>query len=149
MLPMPGKQLCQQAAAGPAQAAWLCTCIQLRVPCPACSACPLRRARGMRAPFGEGSAEFMRRQLAEWIDWSLNKCARGGGELCLRGHARQTKEKVAGSLQGCAEIPCQPPAPARRRSLPSSLLLLSRAFTVTQPLGRGPRAVDVHSLRHA
>lgn len=33
------------------------------------------------------------------------------------------------------------------RSLPSSLLLLSRAFTVTQPLGRGPRAVDVHSLR--
>lgn len=35
------------------------------------------------------------------------------------------------------------------RSLPSSLLLLSRAFTVTQPLGRGPRAVDVHSLRCA
>lgn len=34
-----------------------------------------------------------------------------------------------------------------RRSLPSSLLLLSRAFTVTQPLGRGPRAVDVRSLR--
>lgn len=32
------------------------------------------RARGMRAPFGEGAAEFMRRQLAEWIDWSLNKC---------------------------------------------------------------------------
>lgn len=31
------------------------------------------RARGMRAPFGEGSAEFMRQQLAEWIDWSLNK----------------------------------------------------------------------------
>lgn len=32
------------------------------------------RARGMRAPFGEGAAEFMRCQLAEWIDWSLNKC---------------------------------------------------------------------------
>ncbi|PRW58330.1 LETM1 and EF-hand domain-containing mitochondrial [Chlorella sorokiniana] len=63
------------------------------------------RARGMRAPFGEGSSDFMRQQLTEWIDWSLNK------------------------------------------SLPSSLLLLSRAFTVTQPLGRGPRAVDVHSLR--
>ncbi len=31
------------------------------------------RARGMRAPFGEGAAEFMRQQLAEWIDWSLNK----------------------------------------------------------------------------
>lgn len=31
------------------------------------------RARGMRAPFGEGAADFMRRQLAEWIDWSLNK----------------------------------------------------------------------------
>ena len=27
----------------------------------------------MRAPFGEGAAEFMRQQLAEWIDWSLNK----------------------------------------------------------------------------
>ena len=43
-------------------------------PCtlPACTlqAC---RARGMRAPFGEGAAEFMRQQLAEWIDWSLNK----------------------------------------------------------------------------
>ncbi|KAK9846594.1 hypothetical protein WJX81_007347 [Elliptochloris bilobata] len=52
------------------------------------SAC---RSRGMRAPFGEGAAAFMRRQLAEWLDLSLN------------------------------------------RALPSSLLLLSRAFTVTQP----------------
>ncbi|KAL4859684.1 Mitochondrial proton/calcium exchanger protein [Chlorella vulgaris] len=63
------------------------------------------RARGMRAPFGGGAGDFMRQQLEEWIDWSLNK------------------------------------------HLPSSLLLLSRAFTVTQPLGRGPRAVDVSSLR--
>lgn len=31
------------------------------------------RARGMRAPFGEGSSDFMRQQLTEWIDWSLNK----------------------------------------------------------------------------
>ena len=50
------------------------------------------RARGMRAPFGEGAAAFMRAQLGEWLDWSLH------------------------------------------RSLPSSLLLLSRAFTVTSPV---------------
>lgn len=62
------------------------------------------RARGMRAPFGEGSAPFMRKQLGEWLDWSLN------------------------------------------RSLPSSLLLLSRAFTVTSPIGK-PAAVDVSSIR--
>ena len=49
-----------------------------------------------------------------------------------------------------AHQPSRPPAlPPPRRHLPSSLLLLSRAFTVTQPLGRGPRAVDVKSLRHA
>jgi len=62
------------------------------------------RARGMRAPFGEGAAQFMREQLAEWLDWSLN------------------------------------------RSLPSSLLLLSRAFTVTAPIGK-PAAVDISSIR--
>jgi hypothetical protein len=45
---------------------------------PPCSCLPPRRcrARGMRAPFGEGAAEFMRQQLAEWIDWSLNKSVR-------------------------------------------------------------------------
>lgn len=68
------------------------------------------RARGMRAPFGEGSAVFMKDQLAEWLDWSLN------------------------------------------RSLPSSLLLLSRAFTVTAPIGAGrgrqrPAVADVGALR--
>lgn len=31
------------------------------------------RARGMRAPFGEGAAPFMRRQLKEWLDLSLNR----------------------------------------------------------------------------
>ena len=31
------------------------------------------RARGMRAPFGEGAAAFMRQQLGEWLDWSLNR----------------------------------------------------------------------------
>ncbi len=36
------------------------------------SAC---RARGMRAPFGEGAATFMRRQMAEWLDLSLNRRA--------------------------------------------------------------------------
>lgn len=62
------------------------------------------RARGMRAPFGEGAVKFMRQQLEEWLDWSLN------------------------------------------RSLPSSLLLLSRAFTVTSPVGQ-PSSVDVSSIR--
>lgn len=62
------------------------------------------RARGMRAPFGEGAATFMRSQLEEWLDWSLN------------------------------------------RSLPSSLLLLSRAFTVTAPVGR-EKGMDETSIR--
>jgi hypothetical protein len=31
------------------------------------------RARGMRTPYGEGAAAFMRDQLAEWLDWSLNR----------------------------------------------------------------------------
>ena len=53
------------------------------------SAC---RARGMRAPFGEGARAAMVGRLEEWLDLSLN------------------------------------------RALPSSLLLLSRAFTVTGPL---------------
>ena len=37
------------------------------------------RARGMRAPFGDGAAEYMRQQLAEWLDWSLNRCGGGPG----------------------------------------------------------------------
>ena len=32
------------------------------------------RARGMRAPFGEGAVAFMRKQLKEWLDLSLNRC---------------------------------------------------------------------------
>lgn len=36
------------------------------------SAC---RARGMRAPFGEGAPTFMRRQLQEWLDLSLHRSA--------------------------------------------------------------------------
>lgn len=69
------------------------------------------RARGMRAPYGEGGVAFMKEQLEEWLDWSLN------------------------------------------RSLPSSLLLLSRAFTVTAPMGAAqkgkvaPAVADVTSLR--
>lgn len=34
------------------------------------SAC---RSRGLRAPFGEGAVTFMHRQLAEWLDLSLNR----------------------------------------------------------------------------
>ncbi len=33
------------------------------------------RTRGMRAPFGEGALAFMRKQLKEWLDLSLNRCA--------------------------------------------------------------------------
>lgn len=40
------------------------------------------RARGMRAPYGEGSAAFMRQQLTEWLDWSLDRCAWGLCFLC-------------------------------------------------------------------
>lgn len=31
------------------------------------------RARGMRAPYGEGAVAFMRRQMTEWLDLSLNR----------------------------------------------------------------------------
>ena len=33
------------------------------------------RVRGMRAPFGEGATMFMRKQLKEWLDLSLNRQA--------------------------------------------------------------------------
>ena len=33
------------------------------------------RARGMRAPFGEGSMQYMRKQLDTWLDLSLNRWA--------------------------------------------------------------------------
>ena len=36
------------------------------------SAC---RARGMRAPFGSGAPAFMQKQLHDWLDLSLHKCA--------------------------------------------------------------------------
>ena len=29
----------------------------------------------MRTPYGEGAVAFMRRQMAEWLDLSLNRCA--------------------------------------------------------------------------
>lgn len=58
------------------------------------------RARGMRAPFGSESITFMRRQLKEWLDLSLNQ------------------------------------------NLPSSLLLLSRAFTILHA-GRGAESKTV------
>ena len=32
------------------------------------------RARGMRTPYGEQADDFMRRQLQEWLDLSLNRC---------------------------------------------------------------------------
>ena len=31
------------------------------------------RARGMRAPYGEGAVNFMQRQMTEWLDLSLNR----------------------------------------------------------------------------
>lgn len=36
------------------------------------SAC---RSRGMRTPYGEGAVVFMRKQLQEWLDLSLNRCS--------------------------------------------------------------------------
>ena len=36
------------------------------------SAC---RARGMAAPFGSGCTSFMQKQLRDWIELSLDKCA--------------------------------------------------------------------------
>jgi hypothetical protein len=39
------------------------------------------RARGMPAPFGEGCTAFMQRQMKEWIELSLDKCA---ALLCIR-----------------------------------------------------------------
>ena len=32
------------------------------------------RSRGMRTPYGEGAVVFMRKQLQEWLDLSLNRC---------------------------------------------------------------------------
>lgn len=65
---------------------------ELRVAC---------RARGMRAPFGEGAVAYMRRQLHDWLDLSLH------------------------------------------RGLPSSLLLLSRAFTITATVRDVARKKDL------
>ena len=31
------------------------------------------RSRGMRTPYGEGAVTFMRKQLQEWLDLSLNR----------------------------------------------------------------------------
>ena len=31
------------------------------------------RSRGMRTPYGEGAVAFMRKQLQEWLDLSLNR----------------------------------------------------------------------------
>ena len=31
------------------------------------------RSRGMRTPYGEGAVVFMRKQLQEWLDLSLNR----------------------------------------------------------------------------
>lgn len=33
------------------------------------------RARGMAAPFGRGCTSFMQKQLREWIELSLDRCA--------------------------------------------------------------------------
>lgn len=52
------------------------------------------RARGMRTPYGEGAVAFMRKQLQEWLDLSLNRygstqcidplhCDRGLGHVML------------------------------------------------------------------
>ena len=35
------------------------------------------RARGMPAPFGRGCTTFMQKQLRDWIELSLDRCAAG------------------------------------------------------------------------
>ena len=68
------------------------------------SAC---RARGMRAPYGEGAAAFMRRQLAEWLDLSLNRRAPGSPTVLSLPAARAAcaaAEALAARCQGAAEL---------------------------------------------
>ncbi|CAD7704609.1 unnamed protein product [Ostreobium quekettii] len=66
------------------------------------------RARGMRAPYGEGAREFMKAQMEDWLELSLD------------------------------------------RALPSSLLLLSRTFTVTLPIVgmEKKKAVELESFKN-
>jgi len=63
------------------------------------------RDRGMRAPYGQGAAAFMARQLEDWLELSLD------------------------------------------RGLPSSLLLLSRAFTITAGTRPGAGAEEAEQAR--
>ena len=116
------------------------------------SAC---RARGMRAPFGEGAAVFMRKQLKEWLDLSLNRSvflSCGLDHVALSGstgvqlvsvpHLALTGLAGKGGIMVCGmslECMC--------RALPSSLLLLSRAFTVTQPLESPSEDAPFDSLK--
>lgn len=40
------------------------------------------RFRGMRTPYGEGAVTFMRKQLQEWLDLSLNRYSLSHYECC-------------------------------------------------------------------
>ena len=40
------------------------------------------RSRGMRTPYGEGAVTFMRKQLQEWLDLSLNRYRSTHEECC-------------------------------------------------------------------
>lgn len=61
------------------------------------SAC---RARGMRYPFGEFAVPFMRQQLEEWLDLSLNRCA-GMWEALLIACAVRLRGCVEAVLKWC------------------------------------------------
>lgn len=44
------------------------------------------RSRGMRTPYGEGAVTFMRKQLQEWLDLSLNRYCQVFVHLCSSSH---------------------------------------------------------------
>ena len=63
------------------------------------------RARGMRAPFGEGAAMFMRKQLKEWLDLSLNRQAHAYC-VCVEGALKSLTlgVRALGACMGLAHV---------------------------------------------
>ena len=53
------------------------------------------RSRGMRTPYGEGAVTFMRKQLQEWLDLSLNRCS----ACCSLTNALALPQQQAGYLR--------------------------------------------------
>ena len=70
------------------------------------------RSRGMRTPYGEGAVVFMRKQLQEWLDLSLNRCLIGcsnmtkHGNICCRLAACQHQCKRELCTSVCRALSC-------------------------------------------